>query len=175
MAPLSPSNTARFRFFYTNVAHQHSLEVRSLASPSALGVIVDNFLTALSPLLFATVLDSVTFAVAGSNVFNPVVTGIEGNTYNPSNVGTVASLAANYFNFIGRSSGGRRVRLAVFGSITQGTDYRMIAGESAATDAAVNVLVAASPAIMCIDGLAAIWKSYVNVGVNAYWQKALRP
>lgn len=175
MAPLPPNNTPRFRIKYTNVSHQHSMEVRSHLSPSALGTLIDDFFTALDTAIFSTVIDSVEFAADGSDIFNPVTSGIEGNVYTGFGSGTVPGEAAQYISFIGRSSGGRRVRLYVFGVTTTGDDFRFPAGEVADVDAARAVLVAAGDSLRCIDDLQPVWKTYANGGVNAHWQKALRP
>jgi hypothetical protein len=173
MAPLSPDNTARYRVHYTVIGAQHTMEIRSLISPGALGTLVDSLLTQLGTDIFAMVVDFVEFAASGSNVFNSVTTGIEGFTYG-SGAGTTIQIP-NYVHFIGRTTGGRRVRLTVFGIIGLGTDYRFIAGEDALIDAAISVLVASGGNILGIDGLTPVWKSYANAGTNAHWQKAVRP
>jgi len=149
------------------------MELRSLVSPSALGTIVDDFLTALATKIYGLTIDVVDFAASGSNVFNPVTTGIEGNVYGSGAGGTVA--VPSYYNFIARSSGGRRLRMAVFGAVIAGADYRFIAGEDADLDAALAVLVAAGSSLKCIDGLTPVWKTYINAGFNSYWQRAVRP
>jgi len=139
----------------------------------AIGVAALDFLNALSPALNALVVNTVEFAPSGSSVFNIVTTGIEGSTVG-SGAGT-GSARANYVDFIGRSSGGRRVRLAVFGLKIDATDYRFIAGENAAVDAAIVELNTHTGAFLAIDGVAPQWYSYANAGVNAHWQKAVRP
>lgn len=173
MAPLSPSNTPRFRVFYTNVAQQHVQEYRSHVSPSALGTLVDGFWTALAGGISATTIDEVQWAPTGSNIFNPVTTGIEGNAYGSGS--GVAGGDAWYYSFIGRSSGGRRLRLYFFGGVSTANDYRFVAGEDALIDAVIAALQAAGSDLRCIDDLAPVWKSYANAGVSAYWQKRDRP
>jgi len=173
MAPLPPNNTARFKVFYTTIGHQHTLEIRSGASPGAVGVIVDQFFTALSAISFLKTIDEVQFAASGSNVFNAVTSGIEGNTYGVG-AGSITDVPV-YIDFVGRSSGGRRVRLASFGHGSVGVDYRYLAGESIPVDAAVSVLQSAGGSLLAIDGLTPIWKAYANGGYNAYWQRAIRP
>lgn len=173
MAPLPPSNTPRYRVKYTNVGIQHVMDVRCTASPSAFGVQVDLLLTALSFSIKATVIDEVLFAATGTNVFNVVTSGIESNTYG-SGAGVLAN-AAQYADFIGRSTGGRRVRLAIFGVPDGSTDFRYLAGENADIDAAIAALQDASNTFLCIDNLAPVWKNYANAGQNAHWQRALRP
>lgn len=173
MAPLPPNNTARYKVFYTVSGHQHVMDIRSLASPASFGADVGGLLGTLSPMTYAITIDQVQFAASGSNVFNPVTSGIEGNVYG-SGSGTVGE-TPYYINFVGRSTGGRRVRLAVFGQKALGGDYRYIAGENANIDAAVAVLQDPANSFKAIDGLKPIWKNYANAGVNAHWQKAVRP
>jgi hypothetical protein len=173
MAPLPPDNTARYRVKYTNIGIQHVMDIRSTQSPSAFGTEVDAFLTALSPVMKATVIDSVEFAAHLSNIFNVVVSGIEGNTYG-SGAGVLAN-ASQYADFVGRSTGGRRVRLAVFGIPDTSNDFRYLSSENADIDATIAVLNGAGNTFLCIDGLAPIWKNYANAGQNAHWQRALRP
>jgi len=173
VAPLSPDNTPRFKVSYTNMSRQHTAEFRSHESPSALGTHVDSLFTALMPLVATTVIDVVEYAPSGSNIFNPVTTGIEGNTYTGATA--PAESKAWFVSFIGRTTGGRRCRLYIFGSSLLATDYRWLAGENAAVDDAIAVLQAWSPALVAIDDLGVIWKSYANAGANAYLQKKIRP
>jgi hypothetical protein len=173
MAPLLPSNTARFRIFYTQLSHQHSFQMRSEQSPSAIGTLVDAFLTELTGSVASLSIDTVTWAPEGSDIFNPVTTGIESNTYGIS--GHPASDVATFWGWVGRTAGARRVRIYVFGVGGMGADYRYSASESAALDAARDVLADAGSDLMAIDGLTPVWKNYTNAGVNARWQKTLRP
>jgi hypothetical protein len=128
--------------------------------------------TALGTTIYSTTIDSVEFAAAGSNIFNAITTGIEGNAYGTGAVGDTAT--PYYVNFIGRSAGGRRSRMAIFGIKSVGTNYRYTPGEDTSIDAALAVLVVGGPNVWAIDGLPVIWKSYVNAGVNAHWQKVVR-
>lgn len=173
MAPLPVSNTPRYKVFYTNAGQQHVMDIRSSASPLAFGLNVDDFLTALGSLILATVIDDVQFAPSESSVFNTVAAGIVGNTYG-SGAGSVTN-KSTYLNFVGRSTGGRRVRLAVFGATGVGTDFRYIAGEDARVDAAIAALRVTANTFLTIDALRPVWKSYANAGFNAYWQRHIRP
>lgn len=174
MAPLSPDNTERFRITYNVGGESHNFEVRTdSTSPSSLGSEVDAFLTQLIPMLNLVTIDLVEYAAGGSNIFNPVASGIESNTYG-SGAGT-GSAAANYINFIGRSTGGRRVRLMVFGLKVDANDYRFLPGENAYVDAAISQLKTPPNVFLAIDNIKPVWYTYANAGVNAHWQKALRP
>jgi hypothetical protein len=173
MAALPANSTARFRVFYTTASKQHSFQIRSGSSPGAIGTLVGMFLAAHAGAIFTLVIDNVDWAAAGSNVFNPVTTGIEGNTYGSGTpAGDVRAWALNY---IGRTPGGRRVRIMVFSPTLLGGDYRFVSGEGTALDAARAVLVGAGSAITGIDGQTPVWKTYINALANAHWQKALRP
>jgi len=173
MAALPPNNTERFRVNYTVGTKQHDFQVRTNGvSPSALGASVDFFLDALSPALNAVVIDTVEYAASGTNIFNIVSSGIEGNTYG-SGAGT-GSAIPNDVNFIGRSTGGRRVRLMVFGLKVDAVNYRFTPGENSAVDAAIVVLQATPATFLAIDNIKPVWYDYANAGVNAHWQKAVR-
>lgn len=173
MAPLSPSNTPRFRFHYTQDAHQHAFQVRSHESPSTVGAMMNGFLLALGVVIYSQVLDYVDFAPSGSDIFNPVTTGYEGHAYGSGAPLSPAS-DAWAFTFLGRSSGGRRTRIAIFGASYLGLNYRVSAGENAQIDAAIAVLVAQGAQHRCIDDLAPVWKSYADVQVNDHWVKRVR-
>lgn len=174
MTALNPNNTERFRVNYTVGGKQHTFEVRTnLVSPSSLGTLVTAFLTPLSTIVNQIVIDNVTYAAGGSNIFNLVTTGIEGDSFG-SGAGT-GSAVPNFINFIGRSAGGRRVRLAVYGLKTDSTDYRFAPGENASIDDAIDALKAPANAFLSIDDVKPVWYDYANAGVNAYWQRNLRP
>ena len=172
MAPLPPNNTARFRFFYTTLGFQHSLQVRSNASPAALGAIIGGYFDTFNLACEDIAVDFVDWAPAGSDIFNPVVTGIEGTVY-PGGPG-IAEQAPWTYSFVGRTSGGRRVRFTQFGALFLGGDYRFEPGFSAPLDNVRAVLVAAGSNILGIDGIAPVWRAYANAGVNDHYMKRLR-
>lgn len=173
MAPLPPNSTPRFKVYYTNAGTQHVMDVRSHDSPSALGVDIADVLTGMGSVLLGTTVDYVEFAADNSNVFNIVVTGIEGTTYG-SGSGSIDS-PAKYVNFIGRSSDGRRTRLMVLGCTSVPSDFRWSAGDSAAIDNVIAALNASTNGFVTIGDIKPVWKSYANAGYNAYWQKVIRP
>lgn len=172
MAPLLPSNTPRFRFHYANGANQHTLQVRSHESPASIGARVHDFLTALGVAITEITMDFVDFAPAGSDIFNPVTTGIEGNSYGLGVPAVTQQVAA--INFIGRTPGGRRVRYAVFGAASVATNYRFSAGENSLVDAAIAVLVASGSQLRGIDDLTPVWKTYANVKPFDHWVEQVR-
>lgn len=172
MAPLAPSNTPRFRVHYTNAGVQHAFQMRSSSSPAAVGAAANAFLTALNVSLYLITIDFVDWAPSGSDIFNPVVTGIEGNTYGAGVPPEVNKAVA--INFVGRTSGGRRVRVAVFGATGFALNYRASAGEVPSVDAAISVLQASTNEFRGIDNIGPIWKTYANFKSWDHWVKELR-
>lgn len=173
MAPLAPNATPRFRCHYTSAGEGHTMQLRSGASPSYIGGVFNDIFTAMDPAMAPATLDFVDWAPAGSDIFNPVVTGQEGNAY----TGAVFTdeMKAWAYTFLGRSTGGRRVRLFLFSALFLGSDYRIEASASAPIAAAIAALTAAGSNVLCIDGLTPVWKSYVDIQVNDHWVKVLRP
>jgi hypothetical protein len=172
MAALPENNTARFRFHYSTAGFDHSLQVRSASSPLVVGTLVDQWFTDIGIAGITATMNFVDWAPSGSNIFNPIATGIEGNTYGTPSF--TPDKRAYAYVFVGRTAGGRRVRWMRFGATTHTDDYRIVAGESAFIDAAIGRLVANAAAIVGIDGLPVVWKSYVNVKPNDHWVKRSR-
>lgn len=172
MAPISPDNTPRFKFNYTQNGFVHSFQLRSHDSPSGIAAIVDGFLTALDVSITTLVITTVEFAAAASDIFLPVVSGLEGDSYGSGfNVNPIANW---FYGFQGRSAGGRKWHLDIYGATTLGTDFRLLPGENLDVDAGVTALQGSS-GIVGIDDTDVSFYSYVNCGVNAHWQRAVRP
>lgn len=172
MAPLPPSSTPRFRVHYTAMAHQHTFQLRSHASPAFIGTFVGDLLTAFGASIAPVTVDSVDFAADNSDIFNLVTTGIEGDTFGSASF--TEEMGAWSYTFVGRSSGGRRVRLALFAAVTLGSDYRVLESESASLAAALAVLRTNSVGLVSIEDLSIVWKSYVDCNANDHWVKVLR-
>ena len=174
MAPLPPDGTPRFRVNYSILGgDDHDFQIRSAGSPSVLGVDVDTFLTALGASIFQLTVGVVEFAASGSNVFLPVLTGIEGQVYG---TGTPDPIEKPYFyGFQGRSAGGPKWHLDVFGARSLGVDFRLQPGENTGVDDGIAALQGFASPILAIDGLAVTVYTYANAGSNAHWQRAQRP
>lgn len=175
MAPLPPDSTARVKVNYSTCGFEHTAMIR-FKEPNTVDDVVTEFnalITAIGSLFYLSSFIDAQVAVSGSNVFNPVAGGWPvtwGSGVGPNYA------TAHYLDFVGRSLDGRRVRLALFGcqSYTSGDDYRALSTESAAVDDAVNVLNDAEGVFLSINGFQPIYKSYANIGVNAYWRNKVR-
>lgn len=173
MAPLPPDSTPRYRIHYKAIDKDHTFQLRSDQSPAFIGNLANDFFTALGAAVGPILLEFVDWAPAGSNVFNPVITGHEGAAY--AGGAFTNEMNAWAYTFVGRSSGGKRTRIAVFGALFLSDDYRLEAAASPTIAAALNILNLAGSLITCIDGLRPVWKSYVDIQVNDHWVKNLRP
>lgn len=176
MAPLAPNSTARVFVDYTVAGHQHTLQCRFDApnTPSDCLPVIGDFLTAFGNQLYASTLVGVRYTVAGGTVSSPFsAVGM------PTSWGSGAATgneSAQYYDFIGRTTGGRRVRVSVFGAVNVSVNdvFRIpISGNPPWSDA-LDVLEAAEGVFIGIDGLQPYWHPYVNTGINAYWRNQIR-
>lgn len=175
MPALPPNNTAVWRISYSNVYGQHQFDVRDAdpAQGDTLGLVAD-FLTALGDRVIASTVTGVTLQEAGAQVSMPQQTTLDGMTFGANN-GTPED-DASFVSFTGRSIGGRRTRITIFGFANDqyGNNFRFTPGEDGAPAAALAVLQNAAGGFIAIDGQPVVWNNYVNAGVNAYWQRRKR-
>ncbi len=175
MAPLAPNNTAQLFFDYQQGSFEHTLMMRPSPSSTLEGVaaIVDDVLTALATVIVATTIVRVRLQQAGANFSTPVDLSVVGLTYgsgtNPSNV------VPTFMTFVGRSTGGRRTKLTIFGiDGALPADWRWTRGESTVVAGALGVLEAGASQYVAIDNAAITWYAYANTGYNAYWIRNVR-
>lgn len=172
MAPLPPNGTPRFKVVYTVNLTQHDFQVRSHDSPSAIGAKIDAFLLAIQDACWEIVIDRVDFAADNSNIFLPVTTGIETNVYSE---GVANNPVANWFyGFVGRTSGGRRWHLDVFGARDLGINFRFTPGENPDLSNGVAALQDFGASLVGIDDAEVTVYPYINAGDNAHYQRAVR-
>jgi hypothetical protein len=174
MAPLPPNNTPTYFLDYTTSLQEHTMEVRAAASvsPATFSSIMDSFLTQLASELSQITIVGGRFRAAGTTFSSPVVLTITGNSYGVG--GQTQDSLPIALNFVGRSPGGRRVRLMVFGYKGTFSAYRVNTSESTAVTNAVSTLNNTVNCFQAIDGLDPVWYPYANVLVNAYWQRKTR-
>lgn len=175
MAALPPSSTARVKIQYTVSGFDHVVQVRYKAPDTTDDVIAgfNDLITAIGPLLLESTFVQASVAAIGSDIFNPLA-GDWPVGWGDSTQGNYSS--AQFYDFVGRSLDGRRVRLTLFGAqvIQDGGDFRINTVENANVDAAVQVLNDAEGTFLSINGFQPVWYSYVNTGVNAYWRNKIR-
>lgn len=175
MAPLPFNNTSVLFVDYATQGFPHQVQCR-FDSPSTVDdamASVDEWFAAIANAIGETTITSARWLENGGSVTTDVV-WIGSPAYGDGTGDPFES--AQYYDWIGRSPGGRRVRVAVFGAqnLQNGGDYRSQLGEDVALDAGLAVLQAAEGTFLAIDGTQPIWKNYTNMGVNAYWRNKIR-
>lgn len=177
MAPIPSNNTGVLFVDYNTCGEDHTIQMRygSGGSVTDAMTVMENFLNALDPGLNLVTIIGARERAAGGNVTFPVAwTGAA--TYGGS-AGT-REKTAQYIDFVGRSVGGVRLRVAMFGvgDVVDTTehDYRFSRAASAVVDDALTALEASAVAPVAADGDAVSWHQYANVGVNAYWRNRIR-
>lgn len=185
MADFAPNFSGRYRVRYQVAGKTHKFMIRVqtgnvFATGSADGLaIAQALLTALAPLLWAdfTVL-SAEFAAENSAFFFPVeaptVTGGVSITGRPASAGAWST------SFIGRTGGGLRWVVYVYGVAVNPVqtasviDFRIGSLENATILAATNALGGFSSTLAGNDDLPVVIYPYVNGKYNDYWVKRLR-
>jgi hypothetical protein len=175
LPPVEPSNTQRYWVDYTVAGHGHTLQMRTTDTvlDADAGATMAAFFAALTSQLLVLTIDGFRKAEINSNISFPVVWPGD-DTYGAGAGDPYQS--AHFMDFVGKGSGGRRVRASVFGVALEqfGGDYRMSAAES--TVVADTIAVLTSDVEMWLDiGLNnPVWHNYANMGVNAYWRNKIR-
>jgi hypothetical protein len=183
MSPLPVNNTARYKIHYFCNLEPHTVTFRyddgGTPAPPSVG-----FLLGLTTVLNAAALFlasdlaylSAEYVPSGGTVSVP--TGLPllltGGTGTPAQAKTPSFIGAT-----GRSVGGRQAKFFMLGAsyTPEGSggvasDYRVTSGESATVTALIAALDLSG--VVAIDNDLPLWKSYINLGYNAYWQKAVR-
>lgn len=176
MAPLAPSNTRRWWFEYSDGVNNHELMFRGGTDTTTGDMIslFSDFMTAIDSALYLTTVLGGRFADVGENISNPF-------TYDgPPDFGTgemPVVRAPLEISFEGRSTDGRKVSYSVYGMLgTPSSTYRYLNGEYPALDAGLAELAGASASgtLKTISGLRPIFKTYINLNYNSYWERRAR-
>ncbi len=175
MTPLPENNTAVFFLDYTTCQEGHTLQCRYTDAATVADAMtsVDAFLTALGNSHRIWNITGARNRAEGAVVSTDVVwTGSA--TYGTG--GGTHYESSQFYDFVGRSLGGRRVRAAIFGATTLNdtADFRIPEDFDVAFSGALAVLDASADTFVAIDGQQATWKRYVNLGQNAYWRNHIR-
>lgn len=184
MADFAPINTHRYRVRYQVLGAQHVMTFRygrGTYDPDAPEGVVEDFLSALMPILHSsfTILGADS-AAADSELFFP--------SSPPVGIGTGGVTDGDeawrplFGSFVGRSLGGSRCVVFVYGVMTNPlsgsssaeNDYRLVSAENPAVAGAVGVLNSLAAPFTGIDGTEARWYSYMNIGLNGYYQRKRR-
>lgn len=175
MAPLPINSTARVLVDYTVNSRSHVMSARVGAPEDAdvaLGAMAD-ILSALGGSNCVLLIAGARFIAEGSDVSIPIVW--PGDTSYGSGAAT-DRFAASYQSFVGRDTGGKRVRFTVFGFAGAGTDdnFRAPEEDTGRVTEVLTILRETEGCFITIGGSTAIWNPYVNTGENAHFRDKFR-
>lgn len=182
MAPLPTNNTGRVWIDYTSGGIEHSLLLRFDAEINGNTTVVarvNAIITAMQGAMWSS--DAVIgarYSEQGSVVSLPLVTNtgagsVTAGTPNPES-------NAGFVGVSGRSTGGRQYHADFFTQVTYTlATYREDAGAlpSELSDfflAFDDNVGQGAATLVAVDALQVVFKQYVNIGQNAYWQRAQR-
>lgn len=174
--PAVPDNaTPRLYIVYTSQGQEHTAELRLMmtAGETAAADIFNDMKPLMQPLMHTS--DNIRgarFSAINSNVSFPLnvtgAAGLVGNALVPDN-------KPNFISWTGRSTDGRRVRFTIFTSMYgEVQKYRNAAGAISTHDAITNYLRTNVNVGFTKSGAKAVWNTYVNFGVNSYYQRKAR-
>lgn len=174
MAPLSPDNTQRWYYTYQQgeVSHELVLRGNSAGTLIAADAVVAGILTGVGAHFIASTITGVEHSAAGSNLRFPVDSDRVGDVFGSGT--PTAYHKATYMGWVGRSEGGRRARLFLFGYKDALLNYRILASADSGVDDSIGVLNTADTVGVGIDAQNVIWHNYVNLGVNDHWEGKAR-
>lgn len=175
MAPLPPQSTLRYFLDYNGPMGERSVQFRfgAIADDQTAIDYINALLVAVRPLIYSSVSFYRLRRASDESVFSfPVpwlaVSGAAAGTLQAQDYPV-------FMSFVGRSSGGRRVRKTFYGVTFRPDDnYRIQRAENVNIDNAIGVLLDTPPSEVAIDSSPVIWNEYVNTGFNAYYQRQAR-
>lgn len=175
MAPLSDTFTQKYFMDYEGPNGKHTILFRFV--PGIADADCKSRIIAVIGAMKAWMHTSFSFNVLrysapGSNVSFPTAwTPITGTFA----TAPTADMYPRFMSWVGRDSGGRRVRYTLIGaSVNVDTDYRVLTSENSSVTAVLTQLRATGPSLVTKQGFVPIFNDYANVGYNAYFQRKRR-
>ena len=176
MTALPQNSTDRYFFDYANAFGSHKAVVRTAPGVEASIVVdtVESYCTAVGAGLSTSVGQFVSFQAAGTSFSVPVGVGDwTGFTFGSTDANGYTD--AVQINAVGRTTGGRRARLGLFGWRLSVSVFRLSgAEESGLAESAVAILNGATSVFLAIDGLKPTWYGYLDIKPNDYWVRKNR-
>ena len=170
MAPLPESNTDRAFLTYRVAEQEHTMTVRYNSESATLAEVItsiDDFITAIEPLLYSSSFVRFETSVNGSNVRVPQTwtgqTEWGGSAADPDD-------APYFLSFTGKDVEGRRFRLEIFGrGVNVGLPWRIFAVDDSSVAAALAVLETEAAVFLTIAGNTPYFNQYANRSVSQHW------
>lgn len=174
MAPLPPNNTVRYFYDYVQGSTTHTMMVRGTTGSTEATVdqAVEDLLGIIGGLFVSSTITAARIAAQGSNLTFPFASARIGDFFGTGAGNPITD--ARQITFVGRSPGGRRARVQLFGLANSINDYRVTPAETALIGTAVDALNNFGTDFAAIDGLTATWLPYANQSLNDYWVRQAR-
>lgn len=174
MAPLDPNNTARYKYEYENAQNKHSLVIRAGAgaTDSSMDADLATLMGHIGAGFSASTFTGASKAAAGSDLFFPFASGAVGDTFGSG--AAIKQYDATSMTFVGRTPGGRRTRVSIFGFKGDLSEFRLTSAESSDVASAIDDLNSFGFSFIGIDGLTALWNEYADIKANDHWVKKSR-
>lgn len=179
MSPSDPTDTGRFWLEYSDGIHPHVQMWRYKEGTASLADVmttIDAYLTALAPDLYTLTILGAHYSGQGDHVSAPV-TWTGASTYGAG--GAAPALSGPYeLRYEGRSVPGKRGAIVQYGySGGLSSTFRATITVGSVLDDALQVLIAGTSAgaPVAVDNNPMIWKTYVNLQFNSYWETKQRP
>ena len=174
MAPL-PYNSTDIAFVdYSNAIGQHTLQVRTdpAVTFAAIGTSIKALLNALTAEFSLSTVIATRYRNAGAGFAYSVDLGMNAFTWGSAAANPESNATA--LTFVGRSSGGRRTRVSIFGYKNGLSAYRLLPAESSGVTSALAILRGQPGIYLAVDNQTVIWQSYADVKANDYWVRRAR-
>jgi hypothetical protein len=174
MPPTPPNATGRFLLKYStgNAEHTMMMRVDEGTSAAIAAQYYEEFIGAHDPILRQISIVSFSYIAIGQDFQQFLVWPLAatyGSGQQPLNKEPL------FIAYSGRSPTGKQVRVTLFGvDFNLPTDFRFTEAESPIVAVALSQLRLSAAYWQTNDSSTAVWKSYANCGMNAYWQRALR-
>jgi len=174
LPPLPASNTPRYKLKYSvgGFAHTMTMRVSSGILASSASSAYASLLAAMAPTCWNITVQGLEFAELGSDVFNP--RSYDGApSFGLGTGGAEQSIRAA--SLVGRTTGGRKVRVFVYGyKLEEGGNARTTTTENGDIASVVTLMNTFTEHFLAIDGLIPTWRNYVNLDHNDHWVAQIR-
>lgn len=175
MAPLPPNTTARVLLDYSVAGYEHTMECRIKTGATSQDAVdaMASLIGALDAQLYESTFVGLRRIDEGANVSYPLSETFAASWGDGAAVGNET---AQYYDFVGRSADGRRVRVAIFGAkiVSNNDVYRLPKSLGGLWEDALDAIAADPDVFVTISEQSPLWHPYINTGINAYWRNKVR-
>lgn len=174
MAALPHNNTDIYFIDYDTAGTAHTMAVRAASNSQRITVEqeIGVFLASLAAVVCESTITGFRYQVAHSDFSIELASDLVGSKFGTGSP-TVAMKALS-LGFVGRSLGGHKARVYVFGWKGGLDNYRITTAENEGLGGCLSALELATASFLAIDGIKPVWKQYGNLNANDHTVKRLR-